>query len=175
MKTEILFEGGLILLLCCGRQFYAAEKIVLPKKDKLYRCLEYGHCPHCGARVSRLVEQDKNYEIFVKDRRGIKAFSAYQKAVNQRKRFMEQKMVLQVPKQQKIITTVISKRLTDLMKIISLFIFSCGKILITNPKNSEKSLLIILNCEALYEQQKEKITHFQNTVQKTCKRMYFSH
>ena len=78
------------MLLCCGRQFYAAEKIVLPKKDKLYRCLEYGHCPHCGARVSRLVEQDKNYEIFVKDRRGIKAFSAYQKAVKQRKRFLEQ-------------------------------------------------------------------------------------
>lgn len=78
------------MLLCCGRQFYAAEKIVLPKKDKLYRCLEYGHCPHCGGRVSRFIEQDKNYEIFVKDRRGIKAFNAYQKALKQRKDFLEQ-------------------------------------------------------------------------------------
>lgn len=78
------------MLTCCGKQFYAAEKIVLPKKDKLYRCLEYGHCPHCGTRVSKLIEQAKNYEVFSKERHGIKALRAYEKAVNQRKRFLEQ-------------------------------------------------------------------------------------
>lgn len=78
------------MLTCCGKQFFAAEKIVLPKKDKIYRCLEYGHCPNCGTRVSRLVEQDKNYEITVKERHGIKALRAYEKAVALRNRFLEQ-------------------------------------------------------------------------------------
>mgnify|MGYP006976110220 FL=1 len=77
------------MLACCGKQFYAAEKIVLPKKEMLYRCLEYGHCPHCGNRVSRLIEQDTNYEIFVKERHGIKALHAFEKAKSQRKRFLE--------------------------------------------------------------------------------------
>ncbi|MCR5261566.1 MAG: hypothetical protein K6C94_06970 [Candidatus Gastranaerophilales bacterium] len=78
------------MLLCCGRQFFAAEKVVLPKKDKLYRCLEFGFCPNCSTRVSRLIEQDKNYEITVKERRGIKALRAYEKAVAQRNRFLKQ-------------------------------------------------------------------------------------
>lgn len=77
------------MLSCCGRQFYAAEKVVLPKKGRLYRCLEYGHCPHCGTRVSRFIEQDSNYEIYIKERRGIKALRAFEKAVAQRKRFLE--------------------------------------------------------------------------------------
>ncbi len=77
------------MLSCCGRQFYAAEKIVLPKKTKLYRCLEYGHCPNCGTRVSRLIEQERDYEIFVKEKRGIKALRAFEKAVKQRKRYIE--------------------------------------------------------------------------------------
>ena len=74
------------MLACCGKQFYAAEKVVLPKKGMLYRCLEYGHCPHCGNRVSRLIEQDTNYEIFVKERHGIKALRAFEKAKSQRKK-----------------------------------------------------------------------------------------
>lgn len=89
MLTNIYLKEGKILLSCCGRQFYAAEKVVLPKKDKLYRCLEYGHCPHCGVRVSRLIEQDFNYEIYVKEKRGIKALRAFEKAVLQRKRYLE--------------------------------------------------------------------------------------
>lgn len=76
------------MLLCCGRQFYAAEKIMLPKRDKLYRCLEFGHCPNCGTRVSRLIEQDKNYEIFIKEKRGIKALRAFEKAVMQREKHL---------------------------------------------------------------------------------------
>lgn len=76
------------MLLCCGKQFYAAEKIMLPKKDKLYRCLEFGHCPNCGTRVARLVEQDKNYEIFVKEKRGIKALRVFEKAVLQREKYL---------------------------------------------------------------------------------------
>lgn len=77
------------MLSCCGQHFYAAEKIVLPKKDKLYRCLEYGHCPNCGIRVSRLIEQSVNYEVTVKERRGVKALRAYEKAQIQHERNME--------------------------------------------------------------------------------------
>ena len=77
------------MLLCCGMRFFSAEKIVLPQKDKLYRCLEYGFCPHCGCKVSRLIEQDKNYNIRIKERRGIKAQSAYEKALLQRKKYLE--------------------------------------------------------------------------------------
>lgn len=77
------------MLSCCGRQFYAAEKILLPVRAKLYRCLEYGHCPNCATAVSRLIEQDKDYYIEVKDRRGRKADRAYEKAVLQRKRYLE--------------------------------------------------------------------------------------
>lgn len=77
------------MLLCCGRQFYAAEKIILPKRDKIYRCLEYGHCPHCGSRVSRLIEQNKNYEIFIKEKRGIQALRAFEKAVMQREKYLK--------------------------------------------------------------------------------------
>lgn len=77
------------MLSCCGRHFYAAEKILLPKKGKLYRCLEYGHCPNCGTRVSRLIEQTVNYEVTVKERRGIKALRAYEKAVSQRERYQK--------------------------------------------------------------------------------------
>ena len=76
------------MLSCCGRQFYAAEKILLPTRGKLYRCLEYGHCPNCSAAVSRLIEQDKNYDIQVKDRHGRKADSAYEKAIKQRKKYL---------------------------------------------------------------------------------------
>lgn len=57
----------------------------------LYRCLEYGHCPNCGTRVSRLVEQDYSYEIFVKEKRGIQALRAYEKAVKQRKKHLDSK------------------------------------------------------------------------------------
>jgi len=78
------------MLLCCGRQFFAAEKVILPKKDKLYRCLEFGFCPNCGTRVSRFIEQDKNYEVTIKERRGIKALRAYEKAVLQHNRFFGQ-------------------------------------------------------------------------------------
>lgn len=77
------------MLSCCGRQFYAAEKILLPARGKLYRCLEYGHCPNCATAVSRLIEQDKRYEIKAQDRRGKKADRAYEKAVIQRKRHLE--------------------------------------------------------------------------------------
>lgn len=82
-------KEDLDLLSCCGKQFYAAEKILLPKKDKLYRCLEFGHCPHCGTRVSRLIEQNFQYDIVVKERRGIKALHAYEKAKLQQKKYLE--------------------------------------------------------------------------------------
>lgn len=78
------------MLLCCGKQFFAAEKIILPKNDKLYRCLEFGFCPNCGTRVSRFIEQDKDYQVNVKERRGIKALRAYEKAVLQHNRFVKQ-------------------------------------------------------------------------------------
>ncbi|MBQ2645204.1 hypothetical protein IJG14_06510 [bacterium] len=77
------------MLLCCGKQFYAAEKIILPKKDKLYRCLEFGHCPHCGVRVARLIEQNIDYDIVVKEKRGIQALRLFEKAVIQKKRYLE--------------------------------------------------------------------------------------
>jgi prolyl oligopeptidase PreP (S9A serine peptidase family) len=79
------------MLSCCGKHFYAAEKIMLPLKNgMIYRCLEYGHCPNCYSPVSRLIEQNKKYDVFVKDRRGQKADSAYDKAIKQRKKFLEQ-------------------------------------------------------------------------------------
>ena len=77
------------MLSCCGRQFYAAEKILLPTRGKLYRCLEYGHCPNCATAVSRLIEQDRNYDIQAKDCRGRKADRAYEKSISQRKRYLE--------------------------------------------------------------------------------------
>lgn len=77
------------MLSCCGRQFYAAEKILLPARGKLYRCLEYGHCPNCATAVSRLIEQDKNYDVTAKDRHGKKADRAYEKAVLQREKYLE--------------------------------------------------------------------------------------
>ena len=69
------------MLVCCGLQFFAAEKIILPQKNMLYRCLEYGFCPKCGVRVARLVEQNHSYEIFVKNFHGIKALRAFEKAM----------------------------------------------------------------------------------------------
>ncbi len=81
-------KEGKVLLSCCGKQFYAAEKVVLPKQDKLYRCLEFGYCPNCGSRVSRFIEQDTDYEIYVREKRGIQALRAYEKAKCQRKRHL---------------------------------------------------------------------------------------
>ena len=78
------------MLLCCGRQFFAVEKIILPKKDKLCRFLEFGFCPNCGTRVSRFVEQEKDYQINIKEQRGIKALRAYEKAVIQHNKFVNQ-------------------------------------------------------------------------------------
>ncbi|MGN0192620.1 MAG: hypothetical protein ACI4CY_03740 [Candidatus Gastranaerophilaceae bacterium] len=69
------------MLKCCGRTFSAARKIVLPENDKMYRCLEFGYCPNCRTTVSRLVEQDENYEVSVREMRGIKALRAYEKAL----------------------------------------------------------------------------------------------
>lgn len=69
------------MLKCCGVAFFAARKIVLPKKDKMYRCLEFGYCPNCGIPVSRLVEQDFDYGVFIKELRGIKALRSFEKAL----------------------------------------------------------------------------------------------
>jgi len=74
------------VLVCCGLQFFAAEKIILPQKDMLYRCLEYGFCPNCGTKVARLIEQDYSYEIFIKESRGIKALRQFEKALKQREK-----------------------------------------------------------------------------------------
>ena len=74
------------MLVCCGLQFFAAKKIILPQKDMLYRCLEYGFCPSCGTDVARLVEQNHSYEIFVKEARGIKAKRFFEKALKQREK-----------------------------------------------------------------------------------------
>lgn len=71
------------MLVCCGLQFFAAKKIILPQRDMLYRCLEYGFCPSCGTDVARLVEQNRSYEIFVKEARGIKAKRIFEKALIQ--------------------------------------------------------------------------------------------
>jgi len=74
------------VLVCCGLQFFAAKKIILPQRDMLYRCLEYGFCPSCGTDVARLIEQNHSYEIFVKEARGIKALRLFEKALKQREK-----------------------------------------------------------------------------------------
>lgn len=76
------------MLSCCGLRFYAAEKIVLPKKDKLYRALEFAYCPNCNAPSVRFVEQDYNYDIHIKEQRGIKALRLYEKCRKQREKYL---------------------------------------------------------------------------------------
>lgn len=74
------------MLVCCGLQFFATEKIILPQKDLLYRCLEYGFCPKCGTKTARLVEQNYSYEVFIKEFHGIKALRAFEKALKQKEK-----------------------------------------------------------------------------------------
>lgn len=74
------------MLRCCSVNFEAQRKIVLPAKGWLYRCLEFGVCPHCGVKVSRLIRQDSSYEVTVVQRSGIKALRELQKAIKEREK-----------------------------------------------------------------------------------------
>ena len=75
-----------IMLRCCSVNFAAQTKIVLPARGYLYRCLEYGVCPRCGATISRFIRQDSGYDISVVQRSGIKAQRELIKAKKERER-----------------------------------------------------------------------------------------
>ena len=74
------------MLRCCSVSFAAQTKIVLPARGFLYRCFEYGICPHCGASVSRVLKQDAAYDITVVQRSGAKAERELFKAKRERER-----------------------------------------------------------------------------------------
>ena len=74
------------MLRCCCVNFSPEQKIVLPAKGYLYRCLEFGECPKCGAKISRFIRQDFSYNITVTQRSGIKAQRELSKAQNERRR-----------------------------------------------------------------------------------------
>lgn len=74
------------MLRCCSVNFDPLKKIVLPARGVLYRCLEFGICPNCGAKISRVIKQDAFYEVTVMQRSGVKALRELEKATRERER-----------------------------------------------------------------------------------------
>lgn len=77
------------MLFCCSRHFMPEKKIVLPPENKLYRCLEFGYCPHCKIAVSRLIEQTKDYNTLVTQKTRGRALRALERALVERIHFVE--------------------------------------------------------------------------------------
>lgn len=68
------------MLFCCSSYFKPEIKLLLPSKDKLYRCFEFGHCPKCNSAVSRTIEQSLNFVIHVKQKTRFRALKELKQA-----------------------------------------------------------------------------------------------